>query len=120
VIVARKTSRLIEQLEQAEWKPSPKTDADEQCEFVYQPDGWKKAHWFIERTFMKKMFNAAVLVSALTLITCRPGSAQDRCRGQSGLREEVPVVPCCRYQRLRTIAFDCGSARDSFAIRFII
>src|SRR5437762_5997278 len=31
--VARKTSRLVEQLEQAEWKPSPKTDADEQCEF---------------------------------------------------------------------------------------
>ena len=42
MIVARKTSRLVEQLEQAEWKPSPKTDADEQCEFVYQPEGWTK------------------------------------------------------------------------------
>ena len=47
VIVARKTSRLVEQLEQAEWKPSPKTDAGEQCEFVYQPDGWKKAYRFV-------------------------------------------------------------------------
>lgn len=47
VIVARKTSRLVEQLDQAGWKPSPKTDADEQCEFVYQPDGWKKAYRFV-------------------------------------------------------------------------
>ena len=47
VIVARKTSRLVEQLEQAEWKTSPKTDANEQCEFVYQPDGWKKAYRFV-------------------------------------------------------------------------
>ncbi len=27
VISARKTSRLVEELRQAEWKPSPKTDA---------------------------------------------------------------------------------------------
>lgn len=47
VIVARKTSRLVEQLGQSDWKPSPKTDADEQCEFVYQPDGWKKAYRFV-------------------------------------------------------------------------
>ena len=46
-MVARKTSRLVEQLEQAEWKLSPKTDADEQCEFVYQPDGWKKSYRFV-------------------------------------------------------------------------
>ena len=45
--MARKTSRLVEQLEQAEWKTSPKTDANEQCEFVYQPDGWKKAYRFV-------------------------------------------------------------------------
>ena len=31
VISARKTSRLIEELRQAEWKPSPKTDADMEC-----------------------------------------------------------------------------------------
>ena len=47
VIVARKTSRLVEQLEQAKWKASPKTDADAQCEFVYQPEGWEKAYRFV-------------------------------------------------------------------------
>ena len=53
VIVARKTSRLVEQLEQEEWKASPKTDADEQCEFVYQPDGWKKAYRFVALRYAK-------------------------------------------------------------------
>ena len=33
VISARKTSRLVEQLRQAEWKPSKKTDAGWECEF---------------------------------------------------------------------------------------
>jgi len=47
VIVARKTSRLVEQLEQAQWKRSPETDADEQCEFEYQPEGWNKAYRFV-------------------------------------------------------------------------
>jgi hypothetical protein len=40
VISARKTSRLVEELHQAKWKPSPKTDADAECEFRYQPEGW--------------------------------------------------------------------------------
>src|SRR5882724_7171882 len=53
VIVARKTSRLIQKLEQAEWKPSPKTDADEQCEFLYQPEGWKKAYRFMALRYAK-------------------------------------------------------------------
>jgi hypothetical protein len=53
VIVARKTSRLVAQLDQAEWKSSPKTDADEQCEFVYQPDGWKKAYRFVALRYAK-------------------------------------------------------------------
>jgi hypothetical protein len=26
---------------------SPKTDADGQCEFRYQPEGWNKAHRFL-------------------------------------------------------------------------
>lgn len=47
VIVARKTARLLELLNTAEWKPSPKTDADAQCEFTYQPDGWGKAFRFV-------------------------------------------------------------------------
>jgi hypothetical protein len=29
-------------LETAQWKPSPRTDADEQSEFLYQPEGWEK------------------------------------------------------------------------------
>jgi hypothetical protein len=53
VIVARKTSRLVEQLEQVEWKPSPKTDADEQCDFVYQPEGWTKSYRFIALRYTK-------------------------------------------------------------------
>jgi hypothetical protein len=47
VICARKTARLIEQLQQAKWKPSPKTDADEECEFSYQPEGWSKPYRFV-------------------------------------------------------------------------
>jgi hypothetical protein len=47
VIVARKTARLLALLGEAEWKLSPKTDADAQCEFTYQPDGWKKALRFV-------------------------------------------------------------------------
>lgn len=47
VICARKTARLAEQLRQAEWKPSPETDADAECEFRYQPDGWSKPYRFV-------------------------------------------------------------------------
>jgi DDE family transposase len=47
VISARKTSRLVEQLRQAEWQPSPKTEGDAECEFRYQPDGWKKDYRFV-------------------------------------------------------------------------
>jgi len=46
-ISARKTSRLVEMLHQAEWKPSKKTDADMECEFRYQPEGWKKEYRFV-------------------------------------------------------------------------
>jgi hypothetical protein len=47
ILVARKTSRLLEELNQADWKPSTDTDAYEQCEFYYQPDGWGKAYRFL-------------------------------------------------------------------------
>jgi hypothetical protein len=53
VISARKTSRLVEQLRQAEWKPSPKTDAGWACEFRYQPDGWKKEYRFVALRYEK-------------------------------------------------------------------
>jgi len=47
VISARKTSRLVELLQQAEWKLSKKTDAEMECEFRYQPEGWSKEHRFV-------------------------------------------------------------------------
>jgi hypothetical protein len=53
VIVARKTARLLEELVAAEWKPSPHTEADEQCEFWYQPKGWGKAYRFIALRYEK-------------------------------------------------------------------
>jgi len=53
VISARKTSRLVEQLRQAEWKASPKTDADAECEFRYQPRGWDKEYRFVALRYEK-------------------------------------------------------------------
>jgi hypothetical protein len=53
VISARKTSRLVEQLRQAEWKPSQKTDAGWECEFLYQPEGWAKAYRFVALRYEK-------------------------------------------------------------------
>jgi Transposase DDE domain group 1 len=54
IISARKTSRLLDQLKAAEWKRSPQTDADGQCEFPYQPEGWGKAYRFIALRYAKK------------------------------------------------------------------
>jgi hypothetical protein len=54
IIVARKTTRLLAQLQSARWQPSPRTDADEQCEFCYQPEGWGKAYRFIALRYRKK------------------------------------------------------------------
>jgi hypothetical protein len=54
IIVARKTSRLMAKLQAADWKRSSKTDADEQCEFWYQPEGWGKAYRFLALRYKKK------------------------------------------------------------------
>ena len=54
IISARKTSRLVEELKAADWKRSPRTDADGQCEFRYQPEGWGKAYRFIALRYQKK------------------------------------------------------------------
>jgi len=53
IVVARKTSRLLAVLQQAEWKPSPKTDGDAECEFRYQPDGWGQAFRFVALRYDK-------------------------------------------------------------------
>jgi hypothetical protein len=53
ILVARKTSRLLEQLRAAKWKRSLRTDADEQCEFRYQPEGWGRAYRFIALRYEK-------------------------------------------------------------------
>ena len=54
IISARKTSRLIEELQAADWKPSPCTDADGQCEFRYQPEGWGQAYRILALRYEKK------------------------------------------------------------------
>jgi len=54
IIVARKTARLVEELKAAEWKPSPRTDADQQCEIRYQPEGWGRAYRFLALRYRKK------------------------------------------------------------------
>jgi hypothetical protein len=54
VICARKTPRLLEQLRQAKWKPSPKTDAGWECEFRYQPEGWSKPYRFVALGYEKE------------------------------------------------------------------
>ena len=53
VICARKTSRLVEELRQADWKESNKTDAGWECEFLYQPDGWSKPYRFVALRYEK-------------------------------------------------------------------
>ena len=59
IIVARKTARLVEELKAAQWQRSPWTDADGQCEFWYQPDGWGKAHRFLALRYEKKAKESA-------------------------------------------------------------
>lgn len=53
IVVARKTARLVEQLQMPSWKPSPKTDADDQCEFHYQPYGWSKTYRFLALRYVR-------------------------------------------------------------------
>jgi hypothetical protein len=51
IVVARKTARLVEELKRAEWKPSPKTDADGESEFRYKPDVWGNECRFVARRY---------------------------------------------------------------------
>lgn len=54
IISARKTSRLVNELKAAVWQGSPRTDADGQCEFRYQPEGWGKAYRFLALRYHKQ------------------------------------------------------------------
>jgi hypothetical protein len=54
IISARKTARLVEELKAAKWKHSPRTDADGQCEFRYQPEGWCQAYRFVALRYVKE------------------------------------------------------------------
>ena len=54
IISARKTARLVDQLRAATWKPSRNTDAEAQCEFRYQPEGWPRPYRFIALRYEKK------------------------------------------------------------------
>jgi hypothetical protein len=54
IVVARKTARLVDELKAADWKRSPRTDADGQCEFSYQPEGWGKAYRFLALRYEKE------------------------------------------------------------------
>ena len=54
IVVARKTERLLEELKAALWKRSPRTDADQECEFWYQPQGWGLAYRFLALRYEKK------------------------------------------------------------------
>jgi hypothetical protein len=44
----------VEELKAARWTGSPRTDADGQCEFRYQPQGWAKAYRFVALRYQKK------------------------------------------------------------------
>ena len=54
VISAQKTPRLVDELKAARWTGSPRTDADGQCEFRYQPQGWGKAYRFVALRYVQK------------------------------------------------------------------
>ena len=54
IMVVRRSVRLMEALRAAPWKPSPRTDADGQCEFFYQPEGWGKAYRILALRYRKE------------------------------------------------------------------
>lgn len=54
VLSAQKSPRLVEELKAARWTGSPRTDAEGQCEFRYQPEGWGKAYRFVALRYQRK------------------------------------------------------------------
>lgn len=84
VVVARKTSRLVEQLRQAAWKPSADSDAEAECEFYYQPEGWKQSCRFVALRYEKA-----------------------RQQGEPGEAEQYPLFETSQYQ-YRVFVTDFG------------
>ena len=89
IMVARKTSRLMEQLQSTAWRPSPKTDADQQCEFWYQPEGWDKAYRFLALRYHKK--DKETEPRAVSAVR-QPGISLPRVRHQHGATRSADVV----------------------------
>ena len=95
VIVARKIRRLVEQLQQAAWKPSPHSDAEAQCEFLCQPQGWAKACRF-RRCVTKRSprparpSNTSCLQPALTPTACLSPTWPNRSRRWCGFTISAP------------------------------
>jgi len=86
VICAQKTDRLVEQLQKADWKPSRQTDADEQCEFFYQPVGWNKAYRFVALRYDK----AAREAQKTKKKTAKPNTDDAKAREQYQLFDTAP------------------------------
>jgi hypothetical protein len=54
ILSARKTGRLVDELKAADWKGSPRTDAEGQCEFCYQPEGWGRPYRFLALRYERR------------------------------------------------------------------
>ena len=44
----------MDELKAARWTGSPRTDADGQCEFKYQPEGWDQAYRFLGLRYQRE------------------------------------------------------------------
>jgi hypothetical protein len=133
MIVARKTSRLLNELIAAEWKPSPRTDAAEQCEFRYQPKGWGKAYRFL----WEAIAEIFLLLVAAHVHKRKHGNRRLRFAGSLGLPFLEDLLQChldlrhclkalrgCFVRQFRTIfsseADVCSGVGSSFTIAVII
>ena len=76
VVVARKTARLVAELRKADWKPSPETNADAQCEFRYRPDGWESEFRFVALRYDEDEEEAAAAAEKKRKRKKKPGKQE--------------------------------------------
>jgi len=81
----------VEQLQKADWRPSRQTDADEQCEFFYQPVGWNKACRFVALRYDK----AAREAQKTKKKTAKPNTDDAKARDQYKLFDTAPMNIAC-------------------------